>query len=218
MLKRLVPVVLCCGFLIAQLSPDRQANGNVLVSDHDPAVRIRLPDTVQHAGAVRWRLYEIADCELHAFVETEHDTKKIERLYWVQFEGYLPTKPELHYEYNSPRHTSIGGMDFYVDTFVRPANAETRPGSDRAHMEAVVRAQGYRMPSGMMYVRLVHLLDPQRRRELMIVYGEDLGPMGLTAAALGRGGKAHDRWPAIEKGLIERAQGKIVLEKTAGLQ
>jgi hypothetical protein len=60
-----------------------------------------------------------------------------------------------------------------------------------------------------MYVRLVHLLDEQTRKELMIIYGEDIAPSGLAAADLQRGGKAYDRWPASEKGLINRAEEKI---------
>ena len=38
------------------------------------------------------------------------------------------------------------------------------------------------MPAGMKYVRLVHLLDEQKRRELMIIYGENLAPTGFTPA------------------------------------
>ena len=41
-----------------------------------------------------------------------------------------------------------------------------RPGSDVEHIVALTRARGYHMPDGMMYVRLVHLLDEQRRKEL----------------------------------------------------
>jgi hypothetical protein len=58
----------------------------------------------------------------------------------------------------------------------------------------------------------VHLLDESKRKELMIIYGEDLAPTGYTAADLQPGGKAYDRWPAIEKGLIERAQQKIAIQ------
>jgi len=68
------------------------------------------------------------------------------------------------------------------------------------------------MPAGMMYVRLVHLLDRQKRKELMIIYGEDLAPTGFAAAELKKGGKGYDRWPAIEKSLVERAAKKIVIE------
>src|SRR5207237_10808278 len=55
----------------------------------------------------------MADCELHAFVDADPQ-KNVQRLYWVQFEGYLPTRPELKHNYDSPRHANIGGMDFYL--------------------------------------------------------------------------------------------------------
>ena len=36
----------------------------------------------------------------------------------------------------------------------------------------------------MMYVRLVHLLDEQKRKELMTIYGEDVAQSGFSAAEL----------------------------------
>jgi hypothetical protein len=139
------------------------------------------------------------------------DQKNVQRLYWVQFEGYLPSKPELKHTYDSPQHSQIGGMDFFVDTWVRARNAAIEPGSDREHIEGLMQAQGYKMPAGMMYVRLVHLLNEQKRKELMIIYGEDLASTGYTAAELSEGGKAYERWPSLKKGLIERAEQKIAL-------
>ncbi len=139
----------------------------------------------------------------------------MKQLYWVQFEGYLPTKPELKHTYDSPRHAKIGGMDFYEDTWVRSNNAEIKPDSDREHIEALIRAKGYKMPAGMIYVRLVHLLDEQKRKELMIIYGEDVTGTGFKAADLQKGGKAYDRWPAIEKDLVERAATKIAIQTAA---
>ena len=67
----------------------------------------------------------------------------------------------------------------------------------------------------MMSVRLVHLLDEQKRKELMIIYSEDLTATGFSAAELQKGGKPYDRWPAIEEGLIERAEQKIAIAETA---
>ena len=52
----------------------------------------------------------------------------------------------------------------------------TESGSDREHIEALVHAKGDRMPEAMMYVRLVHLLDKEKRKELMIIYGEESRP------------------------------------------
>jgi hypothetical protein len=136
--------------------------------------------------------------------------KKVQRLYWVQFEGYLPSRPDLHHTYDSPKHATIGGMDFYVDTWVRAKDATSESGSDREHIEALLRAKGYRMPEAMLYVRVVHLLDKENRKELMIIYGE-LAPTGSTAADLSESGKAHERWPAIADALLERAERRITI-------
>lgn len=218
MQKRLLIIgfhcVLLCGWLVAQAAPERKVEGSLIISKRDPAVEIELPKSAQYVGADRWVLYGMADCELHAFVEA--DAKhNVQRLYWVQFEGYVPTKPELKHTYDSPQHAQIGGLDFYVDTWVRANDEETTSGSDREHIESLIRRRGYKMPHGMMYVRLVHLLDEQKRKELMIIYGEDLAASGYTAADLHEGGKAHDRWPQIAKSLVERAQKKIAIQETS---
>ena len=212
LLKQVLAIVLCCAFIRAQTAaPERKVEGDVVTSERDPAVRIRLPASAEYVGADRWVLYGMADCELHAFVEADQH-KNVQRLYWVQFEGYLPTRPELKHTYDSPKHANLGGMDFYVDTWVRTKDAETEPGSDLEHILALIRGKGYRMPDGMMYVRLVHLLDNQKRKELMIIYGEDVARTGFTAAELQKGGKAHDHWPALAQGLLESAQKGVSIE------
>jgi hypothetical protein len=214
LLKQIAVAVLLCGCVAAQATlPERKVEGNVISSERDPKVRIELPKSVQYVGADRWILYDMADCELHAFVQADGQ-KNVQRLYWVQFESYIPTRPELRHTYDSPRHAKIGGMDFYVDTWIRQNDAETKPGSDVEHIESLIRAKGYKMPAGMMSVRLVHLLDEQKRKELMIIYSEDVAPTGLTAAELHEGGKAYDQWPAIEKNLVDRAEKTIAIEKT----
>jgi hypothetical protein len=213
LLRNIVAVVLLCSFLPAQSPrPERDVGGNVITSARDPRVRIRLPKSVQYVGANRWVLYDIADCELHIFVDADSNMN-VQRLYWVQFEGYLATRPELKHTYDSPRHTSLGGMDFYVDTWVRRKDAEMRPGSDLEHVGTLLRTRGYHMPDGMMYVRLVHLLDERKRQELMIIYGEDVAPTGFTASDLQEGGKAYDRWSSIADGVVHRAEKSLVIDQ-----
>ena len=206
-----IATLLCCCSLIAQTpqvpEPDRTVQGTTVASTHDPAVRIQFPSGAQYVGGARWPLYNLADCELHVFIDADAQ-HSVRGLYWVQFEGYLPSKPDAHYTYDSPRHLQLGGLDFYVDTWPRADGEPTRAGSDREHVEALIGDHGYHMPAGMAYVRLVHLLDEQKRKELMIVYGEAL-PSGLSAADVKEGGKAHDQWPAIEGTLIDHAKQKI---------
>jgi hypothetical protein len=199
-------------FAAQTAAPERKVEGTTVVSSRDPNVRVQFPPSAQYIGADRWNLYEIADCELHVFVDADA-RKNVQRLYWVQFESYLPSKPDLAHTYDSPRHTAIGGLDFYVDTWVRSSGEGTRQGSDRQHVEQLLKSKGFQMPSGMTYIRLVHLLDQQKRKELMIIYGEDLAPTGFSAADLSKGGKASNKWRAVEQDVLKRAQEEITIQQ-----
>ena len=194
------------------MQPERTVRGNVITSERDPKVRVQLPEPAQYVGADRWVLYDIADCELHAFVDADAK-KNVQRLYWVQFEGYVPSKPELHHTYDSSRHATIGGWDFYVDSWVRAKSEETRAGSDLEHIVHLIEAKGYRLPAGMMYVRFVHLLDEQKRHELMIIYAEDLAGGRYSAAELQKGGKFYEQWAPLDKALVERGEKAFSLEQ-----
>lgn len=206
---------LCSSFFIGQDSlPERTVQKNVIISKQDPTLRITLPEKVKYVGAERWVLYGIADCELHAFVEADAD-KNVQRIYWVQFESYLPSRPELHHTYDSPKHTNIGGLDFYVDSWALSKDTKSDAGSDREHTENMIAAKGYRIPENVIDVRLVHLLDSAKRKELMIIYSENLKPTGYTAADLQEGGKESDRWPALANKLLKDAEKRISI--SAGL-
>lgn len=214
MLKVFFTVLLLTGFFYGQVeSPERTVEGTAVVSSRNPKVRIELPKASQYVGADRWILYAMDDCELHAFVEAD-EHNHVRRLYWVQFEAYLPSRPELKHRYNSPLHAILGELDFYVDTWVWRKDEKTTPGSDEEHLLALLRSKGYSMPNSMMVVRLVHLMDT-KRKELMVIYGEDLAATGYTAEQLQKDGQAHDLWPAIQGQLIQRVEQKIHIENAA---
>jgi hypothetical protein len=83
-------------FLAQQpVAPERKVEPSAVLSARDPNVRVRFPQSAQYVGADRWNLYDIADCELHAFVDSDAQ-KNVQRLYWVQFEGYLPRPMASH--------------------------------------------------------------------------------------------------------------------------
>lgn len=205
--------------LSAAALPERVVLGHTLSSERDPAVEIRLPSSAHYVGADRFllsdrKLGDFDDCELHAFVESS-DGRNVRRLYWVQFEAYLPNQPTLHHTYDSPRHLTIGGLDFYVDTWVSSGSTPPEPGSDDAHLDSLLASRGYQRADSMS-VRLVHLTDATKRKELMIIYAETLAPTGYTAARLKAGGADHARWAAIEHRLIERARQRIRVTRTPG--
>jgi hypothetical protein len=77
----------------------------------------------------------------------------------------------------------------------------------------MLTAKGYRLPAEAMSQRFVHLTDETKRKELMIIYAEDLALAGYTLADIGKGGKAADKWPEIQNALRERAVAGIKLSR-----
>ncbi len=203
-------LAICGSAIAADLEPERQVEDNVLISASDPSVRITLPTQAQHVGAHRWVLYDVADCEVHVFVEAD-ENKKVERLYWIQFEGYIPSKPDLRYDYSKDEPITIGGRQF----FARPAFGESqkkgKPGSDLETVQRLLRENGYTLPDHTVNTRLVHLFD-DRRKELMIIYAEDMAPLGVTSPDLRSGGSQEARWPEVSKQVVKSAQSRIELE------
>jgi hypothetical protein len=196
------------------VQPERVVRDHVVISRHDPAAEIKLPNGFRYVGADRFLLTDPSlgdfdDCELHAFVAVD-DARTIRALYWVQFEAYLPDHPDIQHTYDSPRHAAIGGLDFYVDTWVSAGSTMPKQGSDEAHFYSLLASHGYRRED-LMSVRLVHL-DSTRRRELMIIYSENLARIGYTAMQLKDGGTDHGKWAAIEDGLIRRAEQGITIK------
>ncbi|HEY2846505.1 MAG TPA: hypothetical protein VGI80_01740, partial [Pyrinomonadaceae bacterium] len=60
--------------------------------------------------------------------------------------------------------------------------------------------------------RLVHLVDPTNRSELMVIYLEGL-PEGQTAASLNPGGRDAAKWPAVAAGLLTRAKANMKIRQ-----
>lgn len=192
------------------LAPERTVEGTTITSTRDPAIQIKLPASAQFLGADRWELYTACDAEIHVFVEAGPD-KRVQRLYWVQFEQYLP-KNDYTYDYTFEEKLTHAGLVFDVTPNFRRTSLESRPGSDREHVIAMLTKHGYSLPPETMSVRLVNLLDQSRRKELMIIYSEDLAASGNTVQDL----KRHKRtkWPAVKDALIGRALERIQLDTT----
>jgi hypothetical protein len=207
----LLPTLLCWTAFASEIpKPERQAQANVLTSERDPKIRIKLPSSVQYVGADRWSLFDLADCELHVFVEATAQ-KRVQRLYWLQFEAYLPSRPELHHTYPFAKTETLGELLFDVRARFGASGEAPKPGSDLEHVQALLRAKGYQLPEAMMNVRFVHLFDQQKRKELMIIYAEDLASTGFTVEDLLPTGKHSAQWPSLEASLIQRAKNALAL-------
>lgn len=189
-------------------SPERTVSGRTLVSLEAPAVRIEVADGFRYVGGQRFVLYDVADAEQHLFVDADSGGL-VRRLYWLQFEGYLPGS-DSRYRYEGET-VSLGPLAFVGNVAARSTTAEPRPGSDGARARELLRGHGYRLPPDMLWQRLVHLIDDSRGRELMIIYMEDLAPSAVTSADLAAGGKAAEMWPALSRHLMARVRAGLQL-------
>jgi hypothetical protein len=183
----------------------RSVKDQVLTSPEMPAVRIEFDRGFKYAGGHSFILYDVAHAEQHFFVDVDKEGR-IKRMYWVQFEGYLPSNTNT-YRYKVNKTANVSGLEFIADAYARNLKSNPgRPDSDGSRARAFLEGKGYRMGSDdVLSQRLVHLIDEAKRNELMIIYMEDLSGMGLTAADLAEGGRAAARWGEISNGLLERA-------------
>jgi hypothetical protein len=176
-----------------------------LTSTERPAVRIEFDEAFKYVGGHSFILYDVAHAEQHFFVDADNEGR-VKRMYWVQFEGYLPGNTNV-YRYEAKETANIGGLEFIADAYARNMRESPgRPDSDGARARAYLKDKGYRMAGDdVLSQRLVHLTDDTKRNELMIIYREDLSSMGLTAADLADGGRAAAKWDEISGGLLDRA-------------
>ena len=116
----------------------RAVSDNDLISEYDPGVILRFDAAYRHLGGQKFVLYGVADTEQHFFVETSADNK-LQSVYWVQFEAYLPDNSSTYDYDDSPLRLALGDFEFYTDTAAvefdptrkrpRGTDGATRPGA-----------------------------------------------------------------------------------------
>jgi hypothetical protein len=195
---------------------ERFVTDHTVVSRHDPAVKIKVSDSVRYVGSDRFdftkpELGTFDAAELFAFADGNKG-EPLRKYIWVQFEGYLPGHPDLHFTYDSPQHVTIDGLDFYEDIGVA-SPTPLKPVTDSKHFYSLLASHGYERDD-LMWVRLVHL-DATKRKEIMIIYAESLAPTGYAASQLKQGGAAHARWAAMAAALSRRAIQSIQITRNA---
>lgn len=196
---------------IAQsLPPLRTAEGTAVVSMYDPVAKIQVPAGAVYVGAVRFVLFEAADCEIHLFVEADA-SKRIRRVYWVQFEAYLPEQPTLRYEPGkaySPLEMS--GLPFYQRARFGQSSDIPRPGSDAEAAYALLKQNGYTLPPETVNVTYKHFFADMRK-ELLLMVIEDMSLSGVTFEQLVKDGALQPVWDPIAEQLKARSSNVFTI-------
>lgn len=195
----------------------RRVVGNTLVSDHDPAGRLRFSSEFRYLGGQKFILYGVADTEQYFFVETTPDDV-LKSVYWIQYEAYLPRRGGRYHYDDSPLRVTLGGLEFFTDTeaFHFDPDRKRKRGTDGSMAREYLARHGYRYPDEVLYARLVYLPDESRRKELMVIFMDDLESYGVTAADLGEGGSQSDRWKEIERAHLDRIRATLTVDPGDG--
>lgn len=186
----------------------RQVKKNEIISQKLPALRIKFDGAYTYAGSQQFVLYGVAYAEQHFFVDADKDGR-IRRLYWLQFEHYLPTNTHS-YDYSFMNDSvNLSGLPFFTDArpiSITAMRSRARPESDTAKAQTFLQSKGYNFSGDDFFNRrFVHLADEAKRYELLIVYMEDMAGTGFKAADFSKEGKAADRWPEVSKEMLGRA-------------
>jgi hypothetical protein len=188
-----------------------------MVSHGGEGVTVQVPAGATYVGGERFNLYGVADAEIHVYAEADAQ-RRLTRLYWIQFESYLPGIGHAQYNYaeGNTRYDLWGAATWLRWGPQRTTTGTGRPGSDREHVVGILTRAGYTIPPEMLNVRMVQILDdPQGtgrgRRELMLIYAEDLAPTGRTYAELVQDGRMTPAWQPLEQPLVQRATAAFTI-------
>ena len=115
-------------------STPRTVEKSILYSERMPAAKIKIGPEFTYAGSARFILYDVAHVEQHHFVVADAG-KRVERLLWFQFEGYLDNN-EHRYNYPPMGTMTLNGLTFLHDEDILNIDEDyrERPTSDSAHV------------------------------------------------------------------------------------
>ncbi len=182
--------------------PLRRVEGRTLVSDRMPAIRIEVAGAFEYVDRLRFVLYGVARVESFLFVAHHH--QRVTKLLLVQFEGYLDDNDHV-YDYPITETVTLGRHAYLTDTALVTLTPPTPPDSDVGRAIALLNGKGYALPAAGVGRRFVRLLDDARRNELLILYGEDLRDVGLTAEELAADERFAEWWAEIVPAVHDRA-------------
>jgi hypothetical protein len=189
----------------------RTGPNTILHSDKLPAVDIQIDPAFKYVGTTSFILHDIAHVEQHHFIVADGE-RRIERLLWFQFEGYLDNN-QRKYRYPDMESMTLNHLTFLHDGDVLNIDEDyvERPTSDSAHVVDYLKEKGYVLTGDMMFKRLVWL-DTNLRSELMIIYSEDLQPTGIRISDLVQKGQDSEEWGKLFGPLHDRAMASFTVK------
>ncbi len=161
----------------------RTVSGTDLHSKMDPPVTLRFDSSLRFLGGQKFILYGMAETEQYFFAATG-DSNRLTRLFWIQFESYLPDKSGSYDYDDSPLRVTLGDYMFFTDTDIVEFDPYKKraAGTDGAMVRRFLAEKGMTLPLNWAYARMVYLTNETKRKELMIIVIDDLTLQGVSAS------------------------------------
>ncbi len=192
---------------------ERRVRGQTLTSDELPVAQFTFGKDYRYLGGQVVNLYGNADAEQHLFVKSA-TSGPVDSFYWIQFEHFLPSN-DHRYDYPADRTTLFGELRFIYDVKSfsdYDAMQAEDPVSDAAAIRKLLAQQNLAFPKRTARVRMFYLPTPDRRTELMIIYGEAL-PEGSKVPVAADGVELDATAPDSAKTLLEHARTGLDIRK-----
>lgn len=173
--------------LSSEKLPKRSVDGNVLTSNKLPEIEITVNEEFSFIGQFDFEIIASSDeypehlqgkpvaaGERYIFA-TMDENRSINKLFIVQFEGFLPAN-EFIYNYNFSSADSIGGNKYRHNTWFYDSKklAQENPNGEGAKTRTFLEGKGFILEDEFMMSRFVGLASDDRKNEIIIFYHEML--------------------------------------------
>ena len=189
------------------------------VSEHTPAMKMRVNDGLRYVGHIEFVLREIARVDRHHWVAADEDGR-VQRLFILQFEGILdgvegsyrfgiPGKDQIagsNYRY-SPEPVKLGDHEFVHNTWAydNAANVRDNPEAEAARTGSFLKDRGFELAGELIMSRFARAVGEDRRNELIIFYLEPLSRHGHTISDFPDRGPVSAAFDALSAKVVERS-------------
>ncbi|WP_417318568.1 hypothetical protein [Erythrobacter aureus] len=201
-------------FHIGTKPPVRTVDGSAAVSKTMPAARFVMPKAARYIGSTRFDLKEVADAEIHLFVEPDA-AGVVKRAWWIQFESYLPTVPNARYDFADTGWplVTLGAMDLYYRARFGAAYDKPPKGSEAERVIQMVERAGYRFPVETFSAQFHKVVSDDARSEVLVIFIGDLADIGLSVEGVIAGGKDGAPMRLLHERVLEQAKRHVSIQR-----
>lgn len=210
----------------AEKAPLRLVEGNVLISNDLPKIEIEIDDEFNYIGKFDFEIIASSDeysedmqgkavaaGERYVFAAMA-ENRSINKLFIVQFEGFLPEN-DLIYNYDFSKAGSIGGNRYRQNTWFYDSKklAQENPTSEGAKTRTFLQEKGFLLEDQFMMSRFVGLASEDRKNEIIIFYHEMLHKTTGNSLEEYEDSISDEEAKSIKSSFIERSRKSFNITK-----